>query len=80
MSGRTLEAEEDFRAAIGQADKLGVLPLPPALRRGVTAGPVLVAFWPSRKIGRVLGALNGWHRDPFTHRPDVVGQARGHRR
>jgi eukaryotic-like serine/threonine-protein kinase len=33
MSGRTIEAEEDFRAAIGQADKLGVLPLPPALRR-----------------------------------------------
>src|SRR5438445_13850384 len=34
----------------------------------------------SRLSGRVLSALNGWHRDPFTHRPDVVGQTRRHRR
>ena len=40
MSGRTLEAEVDFRAAIGQADKLGVLPLPPTLRR--TKGSALI--------------------------------------
>src|SRR5262245_3689900 len=28
--------------------------------------------------GRVLGALNRWHCDPLTHRPDVVGQAGRH--
>jgi eukaryotic-like serine/threonine-protein kinase len=33
MSGRTIEAEEDFRAAIGQVDKLRALPLPPTHRR-----------------------------------------------
>jgi serine/threonine protein kinase len=33
MSGRTSEAEADFRAAIGQANKLRVLPVPPSFRR-----------------------------------------------
>ncbi len=27
----------------------------------------------------VLTLLKGWHRDPFTDRPDVIGQARRHR-
>ena len=40
MSGRTLEAEADFRAAIGQADKLGVLPLPSALRRAKASAQI----------------------------------------
>ena len=30
-------------------------------------------------FGRVLGALNRRHRDPFTHRPEVVGQPGRHR-
>jgi serine/threonine protein kinase len=33
MSGRTIEAEGDFRAAIGQADKLRALRFPPSLQR-----------------------------------------------
>jgi tetratricopeptide (TPR) repeat protein len=33
MSGRTIKAEADFRAAIGQADKLRALPAPPSFRR-----------------------------------------------
>lgn len=28
--------------------------------------------------GSVLTALNGWHRDPFTHRPDTVGESCRH--
>ena len=34
----------------------------------------------TRKSGGVLAALNGWHRDPFTHRPDVGGESRRHGR
>ena len=33
MNGRTIDAEQDFRAAIGHADKLLTFPLPPTLRR-----------------------------------------------
>ncbi len=31
-------------------------------------------------FGGVLPSLNGWRRDPFSHRPDVIGQASRHRR
>src|SRR5262245_49764483 len=34
----------------------------------------------SREFGGVLAALNGWHCDPFAHRPDMVGKSRGHGR
>ena len=42
---------------------------------------VLLYVYPlPETCGGVLTALNGWHRDPFAHRPDMVGQARRHRR
>ena len=31
------------------------------------------------RVGGVLTPLNDWHRDPFAHRPDVIGQASRHR-
>src|SRR4051794_15899725 len=31
------------------------------------------------KVGGVLPSLNGWCRDPFAHRPDVIAQASRHR-
>jgi hypothetical protein len=36
--------------------------------------------WGGPKFGGVLSQLNGGHGDPLAHRPDVVSQARRHRR
>src|SRR5437870_5205073 len=53
-------------------------PSKPPTTRLPRRGSVGWLMW--RKGGGVLAPLNGCHRDPFAHRPDMIGQARRHRR
>src|SRR5689334_21784807 len=54
--------------------------MPPFYRRHEAQATMAHELLRSRGAGGVSGPLNAWHRDPFAHRPDMIGQARRHRR